>query len=150
MAVARAAGRLRPLVAGAVEEGGDLLVHAALDDELGAQPSQLGELIDLPRSLAQQNLDGSLNPLAGRYPYLGHGVVLLGELVALPRRLRRSLFHHFADATAQGLDQDTFSLREPSGQGQYSRGVRRQGQRSHLLASEVLVGSTESDRNRVR
>ena len=79
MTVARTGGLGRPFVAGSPEEGGDLLLDGALDDELGAQAAELTQAIGIVEPIEEHLLDGFLDPGTRGYPWF-HGVVLLGEL----------------------------------------------------------------------
>jgi hypothetical protein len=67
-------GALRPLVAGAAEEGRHLVLDRPLEDELRAQAPELTQLVGTADPIEQEPVDGFLDPGARGYPSF-HGVV---------------------------------------------------------------------------
>ena len=74
MAVARARGIGRPLVAGPAQERCHLVLDRALEDELGTQAAKGAEGTGVGEAAGQDRFDGGLDLDAGGYP-LFHGVV---------------------------------------------------------------------------
>jgi hypothetical protein len=101
MAIARARGVGRSLVAQAPEEGRHLVLDRPLEDQLGAQPTDGGQGVGIAKAAGEHRFDGGLDLGAGGYS-LVHGVGLLMRFAtSASEPTPSSIFQRAQDATAR-------------------------------------------------
>jgi hypothetical protein len=98
VAVPGSGGRLRSLVAGSAEERLELVLDGPLEDEPGAEATELTEPVRLLEPIEQDRLDCGLDLDAGGYSSI-HGVVSSANFQGPLWSLRRLHFYTGQDAT---------------------------------------------------